>query len=99
VERVKALANLNRDALAISANIFNSAESDDWARPGREPTAALRWRAAGSGEPSERLTPFIDSSRGQGRRKGLRVRELIEPPEIPAREVITDLTGRFRKII
>jgi hypothetical protein len=32
--------------------------------PGCEPTRALRWCAVGSGEPSERLMPFLDSSRG-----------------------------------
>lgn len=81
-------------------NALLSAESDDWAWRGREPTTALRWHAVGSDEPSERLMPFMDSPLGAriDARK-LRVRELIEPPETPAREVITDMTERFRKII
>jgi hypothetical protein len=40
------------------------AESDDWAWPGLEPTAALRWRGVGPRDPSERLMPAISSSRG-----------------------------------
>jgi len=42
----------------------------------------VRWRVVGSGEPSEGLMPFIDSSRdSQRRRKGPRVRELDDLSE------------------